>query len=112
MQYMLWMAGDGAYEPSPDEIYAMPEFVAWEAELAARGIEHRGVRLRPPGDAVTVRVRGGQVLVTDGPFADTKDWICGYDVIECVDVDEAVEIASKHPMATVGAIELRPFWPV
>jgi hypothetical protein len=110
MRYMLWIAGDGAYEPAPDEIAAMPEFVAWDEKLAARGIEHRGVRLRPPGDAVTVRVRGGQVLVTDGPFADTKEWIAGYDVIDCADLDEAIEIASKHPVATVGAIELRPFW--
>jgi len=109
MRYMLWMAGDGAYEPSPDEIYAMKEFIAWEEDLARRGIPHRGERLRPPGDAVTVRVRGGQVLVTDGPFADTKEHIGGYEIIEVANLDEAIEVAAGHPGSTGGAVEIRPF---
>jgi len=109
MRYMLWMAGDGTDEPSPDEIAAMPEFVAWEAELAARGVDHRGVRLRPPGEAVTVRVRGGRTLVTDGPFADTKEHIGGYEIIEVANLDEAIEIAAGHPASAGGAIEIRPF---
>ena len=109
MQYMLWMAGDGAYEPSPEEIYAMKEFIAWEEDMARRGIPHRGERLRPPGDAVTVRVRGGQVLVTDGPFADTKEHIGGYEIIEVANLDEAIEVASGHPTSIGGAVEIRPF---
>ena len=109
MRYMLWMAGDGAYEPSPDEIYAMKEFIAWEEDMTRRGIPHRGERLRPPGDAVTVRVRGGQVLVTDGPFADTKEHIGGYEIIEVANLDEAIEVAAGHPGSTGGAVEIRPF---
>ena len=109
MRYMLWMAGDGAYEPSPDEIYAMKEFIAWEEDMARRGIPHRGERLRPPGDAVTVRVRGGQVLATDGPFADTKEHIGGYEIIEVANLDEAIEVAAGHPGSTGGAVEIRPF---
>jgi len=109
MRYMLWMAGDGAYEPSPDEIYAMKEFIAWEEDMARRGIPHRGERLRPPGDAVTVRVRGGQVLVTDGPFADTKDVFGGYYVIEADDLDGAIALAARVPAARFGGcVEIRP----
>jgi hypothetical protein len=109
MRYMLWMAGDGAVEPSPDEIAAMPEYDAWVAEMARRGVQHRGVRLRPPGEAVTVRVRGGRVLVTDGPFADTKEQIGGYEIIEVANLDEAIEVASGHPTSIGGAVEIRPF---
>jgi len=50
-------------------------------------------------------------LLTDGPYAETKDLIAGFDVLECADLDEAIDVASKHPMAWAGAIELRPFWP-
>jgi hypothetical protein len=49
-------------------------------------------------------------MLSDGPFAETKEQIAGFDVIECEDLDEAIEVASKHPVATFGAIEVRPFW--
>jgi hypothetical protein len=62
-------------------------------------------------DATTVRCRNGKVLVTDGPFAETKEWIGGFDLLECADLHEAIEVASKHPMARFGRIEIRPFWP-
>jgi hypothetical protein len=81
----------------------------WVDELDARGARLHGDQLRPPGDAKTVRVRGGSVMVTDGPFVETKEQMGGYDVIEAADVDEAIEIASKHPVARFGMIEVRPF---
>ncbi|RXZ67673.1 YciI family protein [Agromyces albus] len=83
----------------------------WVDEVESRGVHIRGERLRPPADATTVRRRAGEVLVTDGPFAESKEWIAGYDIIECESLDEAIEIASKHPMARFGHIELRPAWP-
>jgi hypothetical protein len=49
-------------------------------------------------------------MVTDGPFADTKEWIAGYDVLDCKDLGEAIEIAALHPQARQGFIEVRPFW--
>ena len=49
-------------------------------------------------------------MLTDGPFAETKEQIAGYDVLDCADLDEAIEIASKHPVAAFGMLELRPFW--
>ena len=61
-------------------------------------------------DATTVRVRDGQTLVADGPFAETKEQIGGFDILECADLDEAIELASKHPVAKFGTLELRPFW--
>ncbi len=55
-----------------------------------------------------MRVRGGEVLVSDGPFAETKEQVAGFDVLECASLEEAVEIASRHPTATIGTFELRP----
>jgi hypothetical protein len=55
---------------------------------------------------------GGQGLVTDGPFAESRDWIAGFDILDCADLDEAIELASRHPMAATGRLELRPFWPL
>jgi len=82
----------------------------WLEEMIARGIRLDGDRLRPPSEATTVRVRDGEVLLGDGPFAETKEAICGYDVIECADLDEAIQVAAKHPVAESGLIEVRPFW--
>ena len=109
MRFMLFIATDPeaeAYVASEDRIGD------WGAEVERRGMAVHGDRLRPVEDAKTVRVRGGEVLVTDGPFAETKEWIAGYDVLECADLDEAVEIASKHPMARFGRVEVRPVWPL
>jgi hypothetical protein len=55
-------------------------------------------------------VREEEVLLSDGPFAETKEWIAGYDIIECEDLDEAIEVASRHPVARFGSIEVRPLW--
>jgi hypothetical protein len=55
-------------------------------------------------------VSRGQLLVTDGPFTESKEWIAGFDILECNDLDEAIAIAARHPMAKGGKLELRPFW--
>jgi hypothetical protein len=81
------------------------------AENDGRGRRLDGNVLAPPSAATTIRVRDGELLVSDGPFAETKEVIVGYDLLECADLDEAIEVASKHPMAWAGMIELRPFWP-
>jgi hypothetical protein len=82
----------------------------WIAEVEQRGLRRTGSRLQPVADATTVRVRDGEVLIADGPFAETKEQIGGFDVLECRDLDEAIEVASKHPAATFGTLEIRPFW--
>ena len=78
--------------------------------MDGRGIRISGNRLTRADQAITVRKRNGKVLKTDGPFAETKEWIAGFDVIECASLAEAIEVAGKHPMARFGKIEIRPFW--
>ena len=68
------------------------------------------MRLRPIVDSTTVQVRGGEVVLSDGPFAETKEQVGGFDLIDCRDLDEAIEVASKHPAARFGTIEVRPLW--
>jgi hypothetical protein len=82
---------------------------AWAAEMESRGVRLFGSELEPPGAARTVRVRDSRAIVTDGPFAETKEQIAGFDVLECADLDEAIEAAAKHPMARAGVLEVRPF---
>ena len=69
-----------------------------------------GARLRPTTDATTVRVRDGELLTSDGPFAETKEQVGGYYLVDCKDLDEAIEVAGKIPGARVGSIEVRPLW--
>jgi hypothetical protein len=82
----------------------------WLDDVVARGIRLDGDRLASTRTARTVAVRDGEVLVSDGPFAETKEVICGYDVLECATIEEAVQVAAAHPVAAFGKIEVRPFW--
>src|ERR1700742_1327805 len=101
MKYMLLICANEDVQVTPEEASAE----AWFEEVTRRGV-------RPVSDATSVRMRADELLVSDGPFAETKEQICGYDVIECADLDEAIEIASKHPVAKYGTVEVRPFWPM
>ena len=85
-------------------------FTEFQDEMTARGILLGGERLRPTTTATTVQVRGGDLVIADGPFAETKEQIAGFYLIECVDLDEAIEVASKIPTADVDTIEVRPVW--
>jgi hypothetical protein len=67
-------------------------------------------RLRPTASATTVRVRDGGLVVADGPFAETKEQIGGFFIVECEDLDEAIELAAQVPIAPHGTIEVRPVW--
>src|SRR5262245_36443251 len=105
MKYLMLVCVEGPFEPKPgDDLDPQP----WIAEVGDKRLT--GNRVRAASDATTVRVRDGEVLLTDGPYAETKEQMAGFDVIECADLDEAIEIASKHPMARYGMLELRPFW--
>jgi hypothetical protein len=115
MRYMLLMCGDEtapelAPHPLGDDDSAEPCWMPWAREMQARGVLLvEGSQLQPSGTATTVRSSGGEVLVADGPFAETKEQILGYDVIECTDLDEAIDAASRHPVALAGGVvEVRP----
>jgi hypothetical protein len=111
MRYLLFICSDESVGLSPgQEEEIAPAAQAWVAEMEGRGVRLQGHQLRPVSDATIVRVRDGDVLIADGPFAETKEQIAGFDVIEAADLDEAIEVASKHPVASFGTIEVRPFW--
>jgi hypothetical protein len=106
MKYMMFVCTDT--EPDTDKADE-PDIDVWVSENDARGRRLDGDVLAPTSAATTVRVRNGELLVSDGPFAETKEVIVGYDLLECADLDEAIEVARAHPMARVGRLELRPF---
>jgi hypothetical protein len=106
MKYMMFVCSDTA--PDTDTTNE-PDIDQWVAENDARGRRLDGHVLAPAAAATTVRVRNGELLLSDGPFAETKEVIVGYDLIECADLDEAIEVARTHPMARGGRIEVRPF---
>jgi hypothetical protein len=103
-QYLMFVCTDT--EPDTDTA-PEPDVEEWVTDGERRGIHKSGDALLRPEKAKTVRVRNGKTLITDGPFAETKEWIAGYDLLECESLDEAVEYASRHPMARAGRIEVR-----
>jgi hypothetical protein len=113
LKYLLMICADESVELAAEEAATMgTRTESWVEEMDGRGVRLQGDRLRPVSDATTVRVRDREVLVADGPFAETKEQIAGFDIVECADLDEAIEVAAKHPVARYGVIEVRPFWPL
>ncbi len=109
MRYMLLICGDDeAHKAMEADGSFVASCHAWADEMRQRGVLVTIEGLQPPSDATTVRIRRDQVLLTDGPFADTKEVIGGFSLVECADLDEALEVASKHPAASYGTIEIRP----
>ena len=109
MKYLMFVATGPDRPTDVDETGTVP-IEEWVEKNDAAGTRLLGERLRPAEQAVVVRRRGGKVSVTEGPFAETHEWIVGFDVLECADLDEAIEIAAAHPMAASGRLELRAFW--
>jgi hypothetical protein len=107
MQYLLMICHDRTFAPSEALIR---DIGAWVNDMEARNVRVHGNPLRPPRDAMTVRVREGQLRVTHGPFAHSREKMCAYELIECATREEAVGLASQHPMAKVATIEVRPVW--
>ncbi|RZU73526.1 hypothetical protein EV384_1931 [Micromonospora kangleipakensis] len=105
MKYLMFVCTDT--EPDADPT-AAPDIEEWVAERDGRGQRLMGSALGPASAATTVRVRDGELLLSDGPFAETKEVIVGFDLLECADLDEAIEVARAHPMAYSGRLELRP----
>ena len=113
MRYLLTICTDESADTSmsPDEGQArLAEYVAFGEEMTRRGVLPGGERLRPTTDATTVQVRDGKVLTADGPFAETKEQVGGFYLVDCQNLDEAIEVAAKIPGARDGSIEVRPIW--
>lgn len=110
MRYLLLIYGDESTAPANDEAMAAmwTEYGAFSQDIAERGMLVVGEALQPPAAATTVRVRDGRTLTTDGPFAETKEVLGGFYMIQAADLDEAIETAARIPGARFGSIEVRP----
>ena len=108
MKYLCLVYGEEQAIQSVDEGHC----VAFDQSIRASGQCIASEALQPVATATTVRVRNGKVSITDGPFAETKECLAGFYMIEAKDLNEAIQIASRIPPAAVGSIEVRPIRPI
>lgn len=112
MKYMLFTYRDPNVQLDPEQRKAIPAAVsAWCDEMDARGVRLEGHVLGPPTESRTIRVRAAEMMVGDGPVSDESVHIAGFNILECANLDEALEVASKNPGASFGILELRPIEP-
>jgi hypothetical protein len=108
MRYLLMISAD---ESAVDEVVSdegIRAFHAWMDDLLDRGVIMAHEGLQASITATTVRVRNGDVLLTDGPYIEARDQIGGFAIIDVTDLDEAIEVAAGHPACAVGQVEIRP----
>ena len=110
MRYMFLIHNDESH-PEPggagwDEL--MGQYAAFGESLQNAGLTFTGEPLTPPTTATTVRLMNGKAMLTDGPFAETKEWMSGYYIVDCPDLDDALKIAARVPSAAFGSVEVRP----
>ncbi len=111
MRYIMLIYLNEAEEakvPPDEQIGILKQYFAFSDETQAKGIYEAGEPLEPTSVATTVRVRNGERLTTDGPFAETKEQLGGFYILDCEDLDQALEYAAKIPAALSGSIEVRP----
>lgn len=113
MQYLLLIYGEPETGPAPDTPeygQELEDYFAFNREAQRRGVYLGGNALEGVSTATTVRVRGDDTLITDGPFAETKEALGGYYLVDCADLDKALELAAMIPGARHGSVEVRPVW--
>jgi hypothetical protein len=111
MQYLLMIFDDPtevAKLDAAEQAEIMPGYRAFDVAIRESGNYCSGAPLEPPTTATTVRLRGGRRLITDGPFAETKEHMVGYYLVEAADLDAAIALAARIPSARFGAVEVRP----
>ena len=111
MKYMLLIHNDPELHPQPGDPAwneLMAGYAAFSESLVKRGSAFAGEPLQPPMTATTVRVRDRKTILSDGPFAETKEWMSGYYQVECANLDEALGLAAQIPSAAFGSVEVRP----
>lgn len=107
MQYLLIISHDDLFRPTEN---LLKDIGVWIKKMEERGVRVYGNPLQPPETATTVRIRNGKLAVTKGPFSKAKEKMCAYELIECASDEDAIEVASSHPMAKVATIEVRAVW--
>ena len=113
MQYLLMIYQNEAEYAKNDAATSqkmLGEYQAFTQGIIQSGNFKAGDRLQPTSTATTVRVRDGKTLTTDGPFAETREQLGGYFLVEAKDLNAAIEIAARIPGARIGSIEVRPIW--
>ena len=109
MNYMLLLYVEDRPAPgTPEAAAARAAMVAYRDELVARGALVASDPLAPPRSATTLRERCGRLMTTDGPFAETREWLGGYVIVDCADLDDALRLAALCPTVASGAVEVRP----
>ena len=111
MRYMLLIYGDESGWSNLSEADQQAEMAKWFSyteEMRSAGVSDQGDALQPTATATSVRTKNGEPIVTDGPFAETKEQLGGYYLLDVANLDEAIKWASKCPAAPYGTVELRP----
>ncbi len=111
MRYMLLIYAseeDNSHMTDEERSAIMAGHGKFAQEATQRGILLGGAPLQPISTARTIKVRKGKTLITDGPFAETKEQLAGTYILECKDIDEAIELAARIPDARYGSVEIRP----
>ena len=109
MKFLMLVTLDPTKEEGDDDLTGTLDVEDWVTKYDDAGVRLVGSQVRMAEDATSVTRRRGELLVTDGPFAESREWIVGFDVLECADLDAAIKVAAEHPMAANGRLELRPF---
>ena len=110
MKFLMLVCRDESIEFTPEDRQNIgPGVAAWVSEMEERGVRLQGDVLAPVDATATVSVRGGETRVDRGPRLETEAPASGFNLLDCADLDEAIEVSAKHPIARFGVIELRPF---
>ena len=107
MQFLLIIAHDDTFAPTEALI---GDIMSWIERMTALGIRITGRPLRPASEAITLRVRGDKLHRSAAPFSRAEEQMCAFELVECRDLEHAVEVAQTHPMATAASIEVRAVW--
>jgi hypothetical protein len=111
MKFMLLLhAEEKLLQADPGDARMSPEFAAFNDAMVKAGALVAGARLRPTSAATTVRVAGDRTEVLDGPYADTREQLGGFYIIEAADLEAATDWAARCPSAAYGTVEIRPLW--
>jgi len=110
MKFLMLVCRDESIAFAPEDRGNIgSEVQAWVSEMEQRGVRLQGVVLAPVQATTTVCMRGGEVRVDHGPRVDMSAPASGFNLLDCADLDEAIDVSAKHPIARYGVIELRPF---